>query len=325
MNNEREHDTQGTNAETPKIDLEAGRRAFLKYSGLAAASASLLAVPGVVGSAQAQSTLSFNDRTILNFALNLEYLEAEFYLRAATGSGLSDADTTGSIGTPGPVLGGSKVPFTNPIIADYAAEIADDEQKHVRFLRTALAGQQVARPKINIKGAFTKAAQAANVIGANDTFDAYANDTNFLLAAYIFEDVGVTAYAGAAAAIDNKAILTAAASILAVEAYHAGLVRTILFGMQQFSATTKISNLRAQLSAGALAMENKPATATPDDQGISARAGLPTGGPQTGNIVPTDANSLVFTRDVQQVLAIVYAGGSGGGLFFPNGVNLPTS
>jgi hypothetical protein len=42
------------------------------------------------------------------------------------------------------------------------------------------------------------------VIGRNQQFDPYANEVNFLLAAYVFEDVGVTAYKGAAPIIDNK-------------------------------------------------------------------------------------------------------------------------
>jgi hypothetical protein len=46
------------------------------------------------------------DTNILNFALNLEYLEAEYYLRAV-GRRLADADTTGR-GTRGAVVGGRR-------------------------------------------------------------------------------------------------------------------------------------------------------------------------------------------------------------------------
>ncbi|CAN5406530.1 ferritin-like domain-containing protein [soil metagenome] len=253
------------------------------------------------------------DMDVLNFALNLEYLESQFYLTAVYGTGLSPS-VLGGTGTQGAVTGGRKVTFTDPVIAQYAREIASDEAAHVNFLRGALGTSAVAQPAINIDGgatgAFTAAARAAGLIGASDTFDPYASDENFLLGAFIFEDVGVTAYKGAATLITNKTYLEAAAGILAAEAYHAGLVRTALYskGMATPSlrtATDKISDARDSLDGP-----------TDDDQGV-------TGDATTSNIVPSDSNGLAYSRTTGQVLNIVYlskASLAAGG-FFPNGVN----
>ena len=114
--------------------------------------------------------------------------------------------------------------------------------------------------------------------------------------------MGVTAYHGAAPLVQSKAVLAAAAGILAVEAYHASEVRALLFARGFSSQTQAISNLRASLSGAS------------DDQGVSL------GG--VANIVPTDGNALAFSRAPRQVLNIVYgAQNATSGLFFPNGMN----
>ena len=291
----------------PTFDLEAGRRAFLKTAGMGTALAAIAAV----SSGEAQAASADYDVAILNFALNLEYLEAGFYQRAVYGVGLPSS-LTGGIGTQGGgVRGGSKVPFTNPVIQDLAAEIANDEKNHVIFLKNALGSKAVAEPVISLDTSFAALATAAGIPG---TFNPYASDVNFLLAAYVFEDVGTTAYNGAAPFITSKAYLAAAASILAVEAYHAATIRTTLFSQQNGTVTGitgLISNLRAKLSQAA------------DDQGIGASESTLAGGfPSPANITPTDANSLVFARTPRQVLNVVYGGiGASSGVFFPNGAN----
>ena len=294
---------------TPRrIDMAAGRRAFLQAAGLGGVTAAL------VGAVKAEAATPDLDVAILNFALNLEYLEAEFYLNAANGKGLGNNVVDGT-GTPGKTKGGRLDPFATPLVRDYAYEIASDELDHVVFLRGALGSQAIARPAIDISvNAFSTAARAAGLVGPNGTFDPYADDVSFLLGAYIFEDVGVTAYSGAAPFITNKSYLAAAAGILAVEAYHAGLIRTFLFAQQSgfaTKATAAISALRASLSGKA------------DDQGIGANQSTLGGGPRTpSNIVPTDANSIAFARTPRQVANIVLgAQGASSGLFYPNGPN----
>ena len=80
-----------------------------------------------------------------------------------------------------------------------AEEIADDEIAHVDFLRGALGDAAVPCPAIDIGSAFAGAANAAAGAELSPKFDPYANDVFFLHGAFIFEDVGVTAYRGAVA------------------------------------------------------------------------------------------------------------------------------
>ncbi|WP_328451349.1 MULTISPECIES: ferritin-like domain-containing protein [unclassified Amycolatopsis] len=291
------------------------RRRFLKAAGMtglgvvgAGALGGLVAGPAsaatVRPAAAAAAAGGVSDAAVLNFALNLEYLEAEFYLHAVTGRGLDDAMTTGT-GARGGVTGGRAVRFQTRAAKQYAQEIAGDEKAHVRFLRSALGSAAVSRPAIDLRSSFTAAAQAAGLVKPGQSFDAFSCEENFLLAAFLFEDVGVTAYKGAAPLITNKTYLEAAAGILAVEAYHAANIRSALYQRGDANATVKLSAARDSLDGPG-----------DDDQGVIDSHG-------NANIVPTDANGIAYSRSPGQVLNIVYltnkAATSGG--FFPKGVN----
>ncbi len=303
-----------------RADKLAERRQFFVRTGAVGAGLVggmvLSACGDSVGTAVAEAVNpKATDPEILNFALNLEYLEAQFYQYAALGVALPSSMLSG-VGTQGAVTGGRAVSFRDPLVSQYAREIAMDEMNHVRFLRTALGAAAVAQPTLDIggmdpNGAFSMAARAAGLVGPGVAFDPYANDENFLLAAYIFEDVGVTAYKGASPLIESKTFLEAAAGILAAEAYHAGLIRTVLYakGLETPSlrgATVAISDARDSLDNSA-----------DDDQGIIGKT------PDISNIAPLDDNGLAFSRTPGDVLNIVYLTKESvtmGG-FFPTGVN----
>ena len=278
------------------------RRLLLKTS---LATMAALGTGGVASIANASALGSMSlDQEILNFALNLEYLEAEYYLRAVYGTGLSGDETSGQ-GTQGTVTGGGMVPFKSDAVRSYATEIANDERDHVNYLRNALGSARVAEPSIDLKNSFNTLAKAA---GLGDTFDPFASEENFLLGAFVFEDVGVTAYHGAASLITNKDVLNSAAGILAVEAYHAGIVRLLCYQAGLIRPADKISNLRQKLSKEA---GSKGWT----DQGIFFEGKV--------NLVPTHPkSSIAFERNTDEVLNIVYAGGSSGNFgFFPDKLN----
>lgn len=268
-----------------------------------AAATATMAMPAAAATqtpvSEKKSRPGLTDIDILNFALNLEYLEAEFYLLATTGRGL-DGTTAGSAA--GRVTGGRQANLSNSVVQMFARNVAKNEVAHVNFLKSTLAASAANRPVIDLRAGFVAAGQAA---GLGSNFDPFADDLSFMLGAFLFEDVGVTAYKGAAPLIRNKDYLQAAAGIHATEAYHAGCARTLLYrmGPSGRSGANAISALRDQLDG-----------ATTLDQGIEIEG--------RANIVPSDGGGVCFSRTPEQVLNIVY-GAPGAGLtrggFFPDG------
>jgi hypothetical protein len=149
------------------------RRNFLKNVGLAsagiAAGAVIQGCSSGTSSGGGGTVMAAGPREadVLNFALNLEYLEAEFYSVAVTGATLASSVTGGT----STATGGAKVTFTDPTVAAIAAEILKDEMLHVQYLRTALGAMAVAEPAINL-----------NALGIG-----FASQAQFLTLARAFE------------------------------------------------------------------------------------------------------------------------------------------
>jgi len=259
----------------------------------------LVSFLAVVAVSSAQTA---TDIDVLNFALNLECLEAEFYSYSAFGHGLNDTLRGG-----GPVTIGGRKAALSPKAQSLAEDIATDEIAHVAFLRAALGSAAVPCPLINIGRAFSTVAKAAGVRKHfNTPFKPYGDDTVFYTGAFIFEDVGVTAYHGALGLLSTPLLVSYASGILGTEAYHAGAIRAKLMAIKKqyvfpYHVKVKnivddISNLRAAVGGG-------------NDGGID-------------QLVPSGSNAIVYSRNTSEVLAIVYLGSaSKPGGFFPKGLN----
>ena len=173
----------------------------LKVAGGAAIALSLPTMPGafsIRGMAAAQDMTS--DLDVLNYALTLEHLEYAFY-RDGIGLFTFGNDSRGQ-----------------SIDTNFAV-IRDHEGAHVETLTsviTDLGGEPVAE-------------------ATYDFGDAYTDPMAFLATAAALENTGVSAYDGAGQFITDPELLTAAGSIVAVEARHASYLN-LLTGELPFPA-----------------------------------------------------------------------------------------
>ena len=190
------------------FNKEQDRRNFLKWAGIVGVG-STLAVGGFSrGSASAQAEDS--DLEILNYALTLEFLEADFYNRGVDGGALS----------------GRELALVTPI--------RDHEDAHVAALTstiTDLGGTPVESPKFKYP-------------------DGLFNDrAKFLETASVFEELGVTAYHGQVTLVKNVDILGAAAAIAGVESRHAAILADLTGGKPFPAPVERTATMKQVLAA----------------------------------------------------------------------------
>ncbi len=247
------------------------------------------------------------DLRFLHFFLDLEYLQAEFYLRALNGVGLDVADRGVDAG---PVVGGRKVAFSNPLCNAFVKATAGDELNHVRVLRsliTHIGGTPNPAPPIDFSSPFSSFAVASGLCREEQVFNAFHNETNLLLAAYIFEDVVTATYLDAISAIADPYCLEIVAGIMAAEACQSAMIRILLSAAGFGDATNAVSLHRQALTKliGTAYQGN--------DHGVGTMA--------RPSIAALDSRSLFPRRTMQQCRQILCGNSAGKpGSFFPAGL-----
>ncbi|KAL8100442.1 desiccation-related protein PCC13-62 [Apium graveolens] len=265
------------------------------------------------------STLPKSDIDLVEFPLNLEYFEAEFFLWGALGYGLDVVDPSLTMGGPSPV--GPKRAKLSPLIRDVIAQFAYQEIGHLRAIKSTVRG--FPRPLLNLTAeSFAKVMNSAFGRPLMPPFDPYANDINYMLASYVIPYVGLTGYVGANAKLRSPRARRLVAGLLGVESGQDAVLRTLLYerslqkvkpyGVTVAEFTDRISVLRNKLGGEGL-----------KDEGLIVKKDLGAEGMIKGNVLAGNKYSISYERTPEEILRIVYGGGSESrpGGFYPKGAD----
>ncbi|CAN0881896.1 Desiccation-related protein PCC13-62 [Linum grandiflorum] len=264
--------------------------------------------------------ISKSDVDLVEFPLNLEYLEAEFFLYGALGHGLDVYAPSLAAGGP-PSIGGRKA-HLDPVTQDIIEQFAWQEVGHLRAIKSKVRG--FPRPQLDISAAsFAKVINSAFGRPLSPPFDPYANSINYLIASYIIPYVGLTGYVGANPKLQAPASRKLVAGLLAVESGQDAVIRGLLYerAMKKVDPynitvaefTNKISVLRNKLGKEGV-----------KDEGLLVPKYFGAERKVRGNVLAGDELSLGYGRTPEQILRIVYGGAgneSSPGGFFPKGAS----
>lgn len=260
-----------------------------------------------------------SDTDLLEFPLNLEYLEAEFFLYGALGKGLDVVAPNLTGGGPSPV--GARLANLDNLVRDIITQFAYQEVGHLRAIKSTVKG--FPRPLLNLSTtSFADIINNAFGKPLNPPFDPYVNSINYLLASYVIPYVGLTGYVGANPLLQNASSKKLVAGLLGVESGQDAVLRALLYERKDqvvrpyrvtvAEFTNRISALRDKLGNAGVKDEG---LVVPREQGAEGKV--------TGNILAGDNESLAFGRTPEEILRIVYGTGDehvpGG--FYPKGAS----
>ncbi|XP_021742929.1 desiccation-related protein PCC13-62-like [Chenopodium quinoa] len=259
------------------------------------------------------------DINLLQFAQNIEHLEADFFLWGALGFGLDEVAPELTLGGPPPI--GVRKANLNNLTENIIKEFAYEEIGHLRIIKKTVGG--LPRPLMDLSpNFFAKIVNKAFERDLEPPFDPYRDNLSYMLASYIIPYLGLNGYVGANSQIKGYASRRLLAGLLGVESGQDAVIRTYLYERQRnrvqpynFTVaefTNRISTLRNNLGKCGV-----------KDEGIVVPPELGAEGNSSTNILSANADSISYARSPEEILRILYDTGDervpGG--FYPKGGN----
>ncbi|PHT35806.1 Desiccation-related protein PCC13-62 [Capsicum baccatum] len=258
-----------------------------------------------------------SDVDLVEFPLNLEYLEAEFFLWGSLGYGLDKFAPELADSGPPPI--GAQIAKLSPLIRDVITQFGFQEVGHLRAIKDTITG--FPRLLLNLsRESFATVMDDAFGHPLKPPFDAYANDINYLLASYVIPYVGLTGYVGANPKLQSSTAKRLVAGLLGVESGQDAVLRALLYergrekvepyGITVAEFTNQISKLRNKLGRHGI-----------KDEGLNVKPKVGAEGRIKGNVLAGDKYSMAYERTPKEILRIVYGSGKENkpGGFYPKG------
>lgn len=279
----------------------------------------LFLLPVSYSSKLANSSIPKADVPLLEFPLNLEYLEAEFFLYGALGYGLDRVAPKLSDGGPPPY--GVRLANLDPFTKDVITQFGYQEVGHVKAIKAGVKG--FPRPFLNLSAAaFASVMNSAVGKTLYPPFDPYANSINYLLASYVIPYVGLTGYVGANPKLQGYKSKKLVAGLLGVEAGQDAVIRALLY-QHAFSTVHPYNYTVAEITDLISILRDKLGHAGLKDEGLIVPPILGAEGKLAGNVLAGDNYSLSYPRTPEEILRIIYSSGDehvpGG--FYPKGAD----
>ncbi|KAH9608659.1 hypothetical protein KSS87_014351 [Heliosperma pusillum] len=250
------------------------------------------------------------DILLLQFAQNLEHLEADYFLWGALGYGLDEVAPQLAQGGP-PPIGAQKANLDN-LTECIIREFGFEEVGHLRALKTTVGG--IPRPLLDLSAKnFAKIVNDAFGYELEPPFNPYRDSLSYMLSTYLLPYVGINGYVGANPLIKG---------LLGVESGQDAVIRMYLYEramkvVQPYEFTV------AEFTERISMLRNKLGMCGIKDEGVIVPPELGAEGRSSTNVLSANRDSLSYPRTPAEILRIVYGTGNerDPGAFYPEGGN----